>query len=91
MQWNDDFPTHGRAVYRQHNAMVRETATAHGRRFLEYETGNGWGPLCEFLGLEVPDASYPRSDDWAVYKKEVQEQEKELQERDGAGAVDGGV
>ncbi|ETS85787.1 hypothetical protein PFICI_03812 [Pestalotiopsis fici W106-1] len=78
--WNDDFPTHGREAYRKQNAVVREAA--RGREFLEYETGSGWAPLCEFLGLPIPDVPYPRSDDWAVYKKEVQAQEELKKKQD---------
>lgn len=75
-QWNDDFAAYGRDAYRRHNALVREAAAARGRRLLEYEPGAGWAPLCSFLGLGVPDAPYPRSDDWLGYKKEVQEGER---------------
>lgn len=51
-----------------------------GKKFLEYKTGSGWGPLCEFLGLPVPDTDYPRSDDWLSYKKDVLEKERLRQE-----------
>ncbi|KAK6194027.1 hypothetical protein LQW54_011876 [Pestalotiopsis sp. IQ-011] len=68
--------------HRYCNALVREAARGKGDRSLEYQTGSGWAPLCEFLGLPVPDAPYPRSDDWAVYKKEVQERER-AQEGEG--------
>ncbi|KAK6081657.1 NAD dependent epimerase [Seiridium cupressi] len=78
--WNDDFPTYGRDAYRRQNELVRKAA--QGKKFLEYETGSGWGPLCEFLGLPVPDAPYPRSDDWVAYKKDVEERERL---RKGAG------
>jgi hypothetical protein len=29
-------------------------------RLLVYQVSDGWGPLCEFLGLEVPDAPFPQ-------------------------------
>jgi len=35
---------------------------------LVYETGQGWEPLCRFLGVAVPQAPYPRvntTDDFA--------------------------
>lgn len=51
----NDFPKHGVAAYRAQNAVVREAAK--GRRFLEYEVGSGWAPLCDFLGLPQPDVS----------------------------------
>jgi hypothetical protein len=27
--------------------------------------GKGWGPLCEFLGLPIPEVPFPRSNDTA--------------------------
>jgi hypothetical protein len=37
-------------------------------RLLVFEASQGWQPLCEFLGVGVPDAPYPRlnsSEEWA--------------------------
>jgi hypothetical protein len=42
--------------------------------------GSGWGPLCEFLGKEVPEIPYPRSDDWFSYKKEVEDVKRQENE-----------
>lgn len=28
-------------------------------RLLVYQVGQGWGPLCEFLGVDVPEAAFP--------------------------------
>ncbi|KAL1862513.1 hypothetical protein VTK73DRAFT_6765 [Phialemonium thermophilum] len=69
--WNDDFPAYGRETFRRHNALVKESAARTGRRFLEYRVGEGWDRLCEFLGVAVPQIPFPRSDDWAEYKKMV--------------------
>lgn len=46
------------AVYERHNAQVRASIPAD--RLLEYHPGQGWGPLCDFLGLPVPEAPYPK-------------------------------
>lgn len=46
------------AVYEAHNAKVR--ATIPPDRLLEYQAGQGWEPLCAFLGVPVPDAPYPK-------------------------------
>ena len=40
-------------VFREHNARVR--ATIPPERLLVYEVAQGWAPLCEFLGVPVPD------------------------------------
>jgi hypothetical protein len=80
--WGDDFPSNGRRFFRRHNELVREAS--RGRRFLEYQPGDGWEPLCEFLGVEVPGEEYPRSDDWGEYKRRVAE-EKGMEKGEGRG------
>ncbi|KAI6090408.1 hypothetical protein F4821DRAFT_268004 [Hypoxylon rubiginosum] len=70
--WGDDLPRHGAAAYRAHNALVRSLAEEQGRKFLEYKPGDGWAPLCAFLGVkeeDVPTEPFPRSDDWVDYKR----------------------
>ena len=47
------------SVYEEHNADVILRTSAE--RLLVYEVGAGWGPLCEFLGVPVPDAPFPSS------------------------------
>ena len=42
---------------RRHNERVIETVPAD--RLLVYEPGDGWEPICERLGLPVPDVPYP--------------------------------
>ena len=50
-----------RRAYRDHYALVRRI-TPKGR-LLEYKLGDGWGPLCEFLGKPVPYVPFPRVND----------------------------
>ena len=40
------------------NQHVIDTVPAE--RLLVFSAGDGWAPLCEFLGTPVPDARYPR-------------------------------
>lgn len=48
-----DFSAHGKRVFSEHYAHVR--AVVPPERLLEYRVGaDGWGPLCAFLGVEVP-------------------------------------
>ncbi|KAK2737020.1 hypothetical protein FQN55_001352 [Onygenales sp. PD_40] len=56
-----DFPNKGKQVYLNHVEEVRSLVPAE--RLLEYKIGEGWGPLCEFLGEEIPDAPFPRGND----------------------------
>ena len=45
------------AAYERHNAAVREGVPAE--RLLEWQPGDGWQPICERLGLDVPDEPFP--------------------------------
>jgi hypothetical protein len=68
--WHDDHET-SKKRFRQHNEMVKEAAAQRGRDILECEVKQGWGPLCAFLGKDIPEGKeFPRSDDWAAYKKD---------------------
>ena len=52
-----DDPEHIKSVFSAH---IAEVQAAFGRdRLLTYELGSGWEPLCDFLGVPVPDAPYP--------------------------------
>ena len=59
---------HAIGVYEAHNTEV--TATISAERLLVYEAGSGWGPICEFLGLDVPAAPYPRSNTRTTFDQE---------------------
>ncbi|KAF9870574.1 hypothetical protein CkaCkLH20_11880 [Colletotrichum karsti] len=85
--WGDDFEGNGRGYFERHHEEVRALA-GEGRRVLEYRPGDGWGPLCEFLGVDVPDVPFPRSDDWVEYKKMV-ERERAEKARQGAEVTAG--
>ncbi|KAH8805159.1 P-loop containing nucleoside triphosphate hydrolase protein [Xylogone sp. PMI_703] len=52
-----DFPNKGKQVYLDHIAEVRSLVPPE--RLLEYNIKEGWGPLCEFLGEEIPDTPFP--------------------------------
>jgi hypothetical protein len=49
--------SHLAAVFEAHNAEVIRRIPAG--RLLVYEVTEGWGPLCRFLGVPVPDAPMP--------------------------------
>ncbi|KAB5566704.1 P-loop containing nucleoside triphosphate hydrolase protein [Coniochaeta sp. 2T2.1] len=77
--WGNDFPENGRTCFREHNALVKEASK--GRDFLELQAKDGWVPLCEFLGVPVPEGvPFPRSDDWLEYKKMVEKQKQDAAE-----------
>ena len=50
--------THAIQVFNAHNGDVRRSVPRE--RLLVYESGEGWEPLCDFLGLPVPATPYPK-------------------------------
>ena len=42
-----------------HNQAVRDAIPP--AKLLAYEVKEGWGPLCEFLGVDVPSEPFPRT------------------------------
>jgi Sulfotransferase domain len=55
------------AAYELHNATVR--ASVAPERLLEWMPGDGWKPLCEFLGVEVPNAPFPHTNTKQEYRE----------------------
>ena len=47
-----------RVKYRQHNERVQAVIPAE--KLLVFNVKQGWKPLCEFLGCEVPSTPFPR-------------------------------
>src|SRR5262249_3000873 len=45
------------AYFRRHSEEVKRTIAPE--HLLAYEAGQGWEPLCKFLGVPAPDAPYP--------------------------------
>lgn len=61
----DEFPTRGKQFYEIHNEKIRKTVPKE--RLLEYNVKQGWGPLCAFLGYEVPEWEFPRVNERDVF------------------------
>jgi hypothetical protein len=53
--WQDE--SAAKAAYVAYNDHVRATAPAD--RLVEWSPGDGWGPLCAALGMQVPDRPFP--------------------------------
>jgi hypothetical protein len=59
------------AVFNQHNEHVRHVVPPE--RLLVYEVKEGWGPLCAFLGVPVPDGKpFPHVNDAAEFRAWIQ-------------------
>ena len=48
-------------AFESHNEAVKKTIPAE--RLLVFDVREGWGPLCEFLEVPVPDGDFPRTND----------------------------
>jgi hypothetical protein len=53
--WLDE--DEAKRAYEAHNANVRASAPAD--RLVEWQPGDGWDPICQALGIPVPDAPFP--------------------------------
>lgn len=62
---------HAVRVFTEHNEAVRREIPAD--RLLVFEVAQGWQPLCDFLGVPVPEAPFPRTNDSASFLARVQE------------------
>jgi hypothetical protein len=62
-----------RERYRKHYAEVR--GAVDGERLLEFRLEDGWGPLCKFLGKEVPDKPFPAKNKREEHFKRVKKKQ----------------
>ena len=46
------------ATFQEHYSKIR--AITPSDRLLEFNLGQGWKPLCEFLEVDIPDLPFPR-------------------------------
>ena len=60
---------HAIEVFNRHNEEVRRRVPQD--RLLVYEVKEGWGPLCEFLGVEEPDKPFPRLNDAVEMRRRI--------------------
>jgi hypothetical protein len=60
---------HAIEVFERHSAEVQRRVPEN--RLLVYDVKAGWEPLCEFLGVEVPDEPFPRTNDTAEMRRRV--------------------
>jgi hypothetical protein len=64
------FDDEGLAAAMDHwNERVKRDVPAD--RLLVWEPREGWGPLCDFLGVPVPDEPLPNTNDTAAFKEGI--------------------
>ena len=58
-------------VFNRHNEQVRRDVPAD--RLQVYEISQGWGPLCAFLGVPVPEGKpFPHLNDAAEFRARIE-------------------
>jgi Sulfotransferase domain len=73
--WEDTFGgnfedrQHAIEVFERHNEEVKRRVPVE--RLLVYEINEGWGPLCDFLGVEEPDKPFPHLNDAHTVRKRI--------------------
>lgn len=73
----DEVRQNARRIYREHYRRIREAAPKE--KLLEYCLSEGWGPLCRFLGKEVPEGlPFPRINETAALKAVMRETRWEI-------------
>src|SRR5829696_4238961 len=60
--WERDFDER----FERHNEEVRQRVPPE--KLLVYEVKEGWGPLCDFLGVEVPERPFPHLNDTEAFR-----------------------
>ena len=60
---------HAIEVFERHNEEVKRRVPVE--RLLVYEVKEGWGPLCDFLGVEEPDKPFPHLNETNTFRKRV--------------------
>jgi hypothetical protein len=55
------------AAYEAHNMEVRQAAPAG--QLVEWRPGDGWGPLCDMLGVPPPDEPFPHVNRTAEFRQ----------------------
>ena len=63
-------PTTAMAAYEHHNATVRSIVPAE--RLIDWRPGDGWGPICARLALEVPAGSFPHENRTADFRANLE-------------------
>ena len=63
-RWAD--PDAAMAAYVAHNDAVRREVPED--RLVQWKPGDGWGPLCEALGVAVPDEPFPHTNTTAEFR-----------------------
>lgn len=62
-------PVHAKQVFLDYIEQVKQAVPAE--QLLVFQVADGWEPLCEFLGCEVPDGPFPHVNDADTFRRAV--------------------
>lgn len=62
-----DIYGNARAAYERHYSEIR--ATVPPGQLLNFQLKDGWEPLCQFLGKDIPNVPFPRVNEAAAYAR----------------------
>jgi hypothetical protein len=65
--WRNE--TAAKSAYIAYNEQVR--ATAPPDRLIEWQSGDGWEPICSTLGIRVPNHPFPHVNTTADTRAEI--------------------
>lgn len=71
---------HAIKVYMQHTINVMQLVPAE--RLLQYRVTEGWEPLCDFLGVDVPGEPFPRRNDRASHLNQMPDWARRRKDKD---------
>lgn len=89
--WRKDFrghfgdKAHALGLYHAHLERVRRTIP--GERLLVYNVREGWGPLCAFLGVPVPETPFPHLNDRTSFARSLRRSSRDLLKTRGRASV----
>ncbi|KAI1324217.1 hypothetical protein F5Y16DRAFT_312138 [Xylariaceae sp. FL0255] len=66
-----EIEANARQTYDEYYRRIRELVPPEQR--LEFKPGDGWEPLCAFLGKEVPDVPFPHENDRQTHHNQTRE------------------
>ncbi|KAF3352714.1 hypothetical protein VdG1_08880 [Verticillium dahliae VDG1] len=64
-----DLVSRTRELYDRHNDGIQRLVPAE--QLLVYKLGDGWQPLCEFLGRDIPEVPFPHGNEAAELRRTI--------------------
>lgn len=62
-------PDKMKELYEEHYTTLKEVCRTNDREYLEWTVEDGWGPLCKYLGKDVPQTAFPEGNSGADFAK----------------------